>query len=207
LFVRGFAPIIARMLERFAARLQREFDEKRRSNPRYSLRAFAELLGSDHSTLSQIFRGQRPVPLPSIRKWCRKLDLDPEVAVAYIAAEHLPDVRTVSRESQMRHWVAEASAILTESLHWEIYRLCSRPCKLDSRQLAERMQISTDQVNVAFTRLLRLGLIRTTPSGRWVAAQSENAKSQKEFQRQALKLVREKAAEAQVKIPRSIALL
>jgi hypothetical protein len=36
-----------------------EFARRRKDNPRYSLRAFAAALKTDHSTLSQIIRGRR----------------------------------------------------------------------------------------------------------------------------------------------------
>lgn len=43
----------------FRARLRQEFESRRRKNPRYSLRALAMFLNTDHSTLAQILRGAR----------------------------------------------------------------------------------------------------------------------------------------------------
>jgi len=40
--------------------LQQELDRRRRRNRRYSLRAFARDLATDHSALSQLLRGRRP---------------------------------------------------------------------------------------------------------------------------------------------------
>src|SRR3954468_19740013 len=71
--------------ERFRNRLQREFDQRRQANERYSLRAFAAFLGTDHSTLSQILRSQRPLPLTRMRSWAKKLGLDSETTAAYVA--------------------------------------------------------------------------------------------------------------------------
>jgi len=85
--------------DRFRDRLQREFDQRRQANARYSLRAFAAFLGTDHSSLSQILRSQRPLPLRRIRSFSRKLGLDAEVTAAYIASEHLPDAQSAARES------------------------------------------------------------------------------------------------------------
>ena len=88
---------------RFAARLEQELEARRQKNPRYSLRAFAAFLETDHSTISQILQGRRRVPAVRIRAWARKLGMDRDEAAAYIAAEQLPDALTAQREQQLRH--------------------------------------------------------------------------------------------------------
>jgi hypothetical protein len=75
------------MEDRFRIRLQREYDQRSQGNNRYSLRAFAALLETDHSSLSQMLRGQRPITSASIRSWGKKLGMDAEVIAAYAAAE------------------------------------------------------------------------------------------------------------------------
>jgi transcriptional regulator with XRE-family HTH domain len=188
--------------ERFRDRLQHEFDQRRQTNKRYSLRAFATFLGTDHSSLSQILKSQRSVPLSRIRSWARKLGLSPEVTATYLAAEHLPDSQTTARQNQVRHWTAEASAIILQPVHWDIFRLCrTRSFRSDSRWVAEQCGTTVDEVNVAFARLLRLGLVATLQNGRWVAASGTKASSEREFQKTALTRVREKAAEDRVKLP------
>jgi transcriptional regulator with XRE-family HTH domain len=52
---------------RFQSILADEFARRRGANPRYSLRAFAGSLGMEHSTLSQLLRGRRPMTWKSIR--------------------------------------------------------------------------------------------------------------------------------------------
>jgi transcriptional regulator with XRE-family HTH domain len=190
------------MEERFRLRLQREFDERRQANRRYSLRAFAAFLETDHSTLSQILRSQRTLPLARIRQWAKKLGIEPELAAAYIAAEHLPDPQSAARESQMRHWTAEAGAVVMNSVHWRIFDLCqSHTVPGDSRSVAAETNASIDDVNIAFSRLLRLGLVRTSDKGRWMVTTGDKVKTERQFQRIALTRVREKAAEFSVKLP------
>jgi hypothetical protein len=46
--------------------LDAEFARRRRLNPRYSLRAFARSVGIEHSTLSQLLWGKRPLTWKSI---------------------------------------------------------------------------------------------------------------------------------------------
>jgi hypothetical protein len=47
--------------------LQTELARRQQLNPRYSLRAFARSMGLDHSTVSQLMRGKRPVTRKSVR--------------------------------------------------------------------------------------------------------------------------------------------
>ena len=189
---------------RFRDRLQSELEQRRRANPRYSLRAFAAFLGTDHSTLSQILRAQRKLPLTRIRAWAKRLGLEPEAIAAYVAAEHLPDPQTAARESQIRHWTAEASAVLMLPIHWELFRLCGTSgFRNDSRWIASQTGASVDEVNIAFQRLLRLGLLRTRTDARWTVTDNK-LKTEREFQREALKRVREKAAEFSVNLPRTL---
>lgn len=185
--------------------MQREFNQRREGNSRYSLRAFATFLGTDHSTLSQILRSQRPLPLARMRTWAKKLGLEPEVTAAYVAAEHLPDAQSAARESQVRHWTAEASAIIMLPVHWELFRLCGKHgFRNDSRWIAEQTGATVDQVNMAFQRLLRIGLLRTRADGRWMVTTGDTVKSEREFQKLAFTRVREKAAEFQVKLPSTL---
>ena len=62
-------------MQRFRDRLQSEFDARREKNARYSMRAFAKLLGTEHATVSQILRGTRRVPLARIRAWAKRLGI------------------------------------------------------------------------------------------------------------------------------------
>ncbi len=184
----------------FRTRLQEELRIRKESNPRYSLRAFAAFLETDHSALSQILRGKRRPPAAQIRRWSKKLELDAEEAAAYIAAGHVPDAATRERENQLRHWTAEAMAIITKRTHWEIVRLSrTSPFQPDCRWLADQIGVTADEVNLAFQRLLRLRLLQSDAAGRWIDLTNPPVLNEKEFRRAALARVREKAAESRVK--------
>jgi transcriptional regulator with XRE-family HTH domain len=180
----------------FRERLEEEFTARRGKNARYSLRAFAAFLGTDHSTLGQILRGSRRVPCASIRAWARKLGITAEEAALYIAAEHVPDAATARREHQLRHWTAEAMAILRERAHWEIVRLSRTPgFRADTRWIAAAANLTTDGVNLALSRLLRLGLVECGPAGRWTDRTGMATVTEAQFRKLALERVREKSKE------------
>jgi hypothetical protein len=176
----------------FKERLNREFTARKQNNPRYSLRAFATFLDTDHSTLSQILKGTRRAAVKQIRAWGRKLGMSAEEITVHLAAEHVPDAATADRQAQLRHWTAEAMALVSGRAHAEIVRLSREPgFRADCRWIAQQAAVSIDEVNLALTRLLRLGLI----DGDWKDSTGLSQWNQKAFRKLALDRVQEKAAE------------
>jgi transcriptional regulator with XRE-family HTH domain len=184
---------------RFRARLEQELAERRAKNSRYSLRAFAAFLGADHSTLSQILRGTRPVPVGRIRAWGKKLEMPAEEIAVYIAAEHAPDPADAGREEQLRHWTAEALQIVANRTHFEIVRLArTTEFRADSRWIARQVGVAVDEVNLAVSRLMRLRLLEASAAGKWMERTGIARLTECDFRKLALGRVREQAAEAHV---------
>ena len=152
----------------FRERLMQEFAARRAVNARYSLRAFAGLLGADHATLSQILRGKRQVPLERIGVWARKLKLSPEETAVYAAVARIADEQARAANEALRHWAAEMMALLGQPVHREMLRLTrTKGFKSDSRSAAQAIGVSVDEVNIAFSRMLRLGLVEVGGDGVW----------------------------------------
>jgi hypothetical protein len=187
---------------RFRTRLAAEWETRRKSNPLFSGRAFAAFLGTDHSTLSQVLRGKRRAPAKQIRLWARKLGWTNEEAAVYVAAEYLPEPSSMAREAQVRHWTAEALAIVLDRVHWDVLSLCNAPhFRTDARWIAEQIGATVDQVNVAVSRLVRLELLEMSSAETWTDRANTVAMSEQDFRKLALVRVREKAAEAHVDLP------
>jgi transcriptional regulator with XRE-family HTH domain len=186
----------------FAQRLRQEFEARKEKNARYSLRAFAALLEADHATLSQIFRGTRSVPVAKINAWARSIGLDRDEAQAYVAAARAPDDAALARQHQLRHWSAEALAVVTDRTHFEIVRLVHLSgFRKDSRWIAQQTGASVDQVNIVLQRLLRLGLVSMQPGQAWHDLTGLRALTEKAFRRVALARVRKMAAQLDVHLP------
>jgi transcriptional regulator with XRE-family HTH domain len=186
----------------FAERLRQEFEARKQKNARYSVRAFATLLGVDHATLAQVFHGTRRVPVAKIDAWAHRLGLDREEAQAYVAAAHAPDDATLARLHQLRHWSVEALAVVTDRTHFEIVRLLHLPgFRNESRWIAQQAGASVDQVNVVLQRLLRLDLIGMRPGEAWRDLTGICRLSEKAFRRVALARVRKMAARQDVQLP------
>lgn len=122
--------------------LHTELTARRRRNARYSLRAFARFLGTDHATLSQILRGRRSLSPRMAARLGRRLGLSP-AAVAE------------SRQQQ----VAESVLRLVRTKSF-------RP---NSRWIATRTGLPLDAVNSALDHLIRHGDLVLESAARWTA--------------------------------------
>ena len=145
-------------------------------------------------------RGTRQATPAQLRRWARKLGIPPEEITVLLAAGQVPDPEAAQREAMLRHWTAEAAAIVRGAVHFEILRLCREPeFRADCRWIAERAGVPVDEVNIALARLLRLGLIELAADGGWRDRTGLARLSLDEFRRLALARVRKKAAEDRVK--------
>lgn len=123
-----------------------------------------------------------------------------EIAV-YVAAQYVPGAEVIDRQEQLRHWTAEALAIVTDASHWHILELTREPeFRADSRVVAEQAGVSVDRVNIALARLLRLRLLEIGPGGRWKDLLGPGSSTAAAFRRLALNRIRELAAKDGVEI-------
>lgn len=152
----------------FRERLMQELAARKAANPRYSLRALATLLGTDHATLSQILRGKRQVPVDRIEPWARRLKLSLEETSVYAAVARIADEQARASHEALRQWAAEMMALLSQAVHREMLRLTrERGFKSDSRSVASAIGVAVDEVNIALSRMLRLGLMEVDAGGVW----------------------------------------
>ena len=152
---------------RFRQVLQEELAKRCARNPRYSLRAFARHLRLDHSTLSQLLRGRRKFTARTIASLGARLSLAPSVITQLVELERTPPESWAARE--LKQLSRDAALSLAEWHHHailELTRLASfRP---DVRWIARVLDVPVDDVNVAITRLVRLGLLDMQAPTRWV---------------------------------------
>jgi hypothetical protein len=123
-----------------ADRLQTEFGERKRRNPRYSLRAFARDLATSHASLSQILRGQRRVSLRLALQLGRRIGISAQEISAGCAAQ------------------------LDESV---LRAIGSRGFRPASRWIAVRTGLRLDEVNCALVRLLQSGAVAMESPTKW----------------------------------------
>ena len=124
----------------FREAVQNEFVVRRRRNPRYSLRAFARALDTDHSTLSQILRGRRRITRRIIRTLGPRLGLTASQIETHCATENDAAVLEVIKRPSFR---------------------------ADTRWIATMAGITIDEVNVSLQRLLYCGTIEMRSASEW----------------------------------------
>jgi hypothetical protein len=92
--------------------LKIEFARRRSVNPRYSLRAFARSIDVEHSTLSQLLRGKRPMTWKSIGRIARTVRWPGASVLKVSSQETRFDSRSVAR--QLGVSVDEVNIALTD---------------------------------------------------------------------------------------------
>jgi uncharacterized protein (TIGR02147 family) len=169
--------------------LQAELGRRCAGNPQYSLRAFAKYLASDHATLSQLLRGRRPLTKRTIVKLGTRLGLDRPAIDRYAAHEACWESKaaTAAGYSEVQKLAADTASVITDWHHYAILELTRlHNFKPDSRWIARVLDITTDEVNLALSRLIRLGLLEMADRGRWIDRSGDPTTSLAEFSRVAV---------------------
>ncbi len=125
-------------------------------------------LGTDHSTLSQILRQKRRLTAETIRSLAHAIGLPESEAERFVVHEEQL-VGTAPPEWHVRQLQAEAVEIINGWHHFAILELTRLDCfRPDSRWIARVLDVAVDEVNMALTRLLHLGLLQMVDTNRWV---------------------------------------
>jgi uncharacterized protein (TIGR02147 family) len=169
--------------------LRAELARRCATNPRYSLRAFAQRLAIDHSSLSQIIRGKRPLSARLIRRLGASLRLGRERIEAFVSEEE--QRRAPSRQSRLADDIArvarDARLVMTEWRHRAILELTRQEYfRADTRWIAQMLGITADEVNVALQRLLRLGMLEMRSATEWVVMPNHEGETGDAFAERAL---------------------
>ena len=171
-------------LEQIRIAIQREFIDRSRKNPAYSLRAFAKYLEIDQSFLSKLLKGQRAITLDLARNIGPKLGLKPkQVDDLFLnGAAALPGFLSLSEDE---------FELLSGWHHFAIIELSkTNEFESDPNQIAKRLGIHVEEVREAIERLERLGFIKVeedefkvlSPNTSWTNTQ-KTSDARKRFQR------------------------
>lgn len=171
----------------FRLLLQSELARRCASNVQYSLRAFAMHLDVDHSTLSQILRGKRALTEKTIESLGNHLGLDRATVERYVANERRFATTPASVEGEIVELTRDAVNLVSDWYHWAILELVRLDdFRTDSRWIAQVLGITTDEVNMALSRLLHLGLLEMVDRTRWVDRSGDTTASLEDFSRVAI---------------------
>ncbi len=154
--------------------LTREFEIRKRQNPSFSLRSFARWLGLSPAQTSQLISGKRPMTLASVEKIAARLSLSP-VEKRKLISSILPNSKP-SRSAgpalavrEKRILEEDRFRLIGDWYHLAILSLTKvRGAKADPRWIAARLGIRVEDANIAVQRLVRVGLLETSPKFRQI---------------------------------------
>lgn len=135
--------------------LQRQFTERCKKNSRYSLRAFAKFLSIDHSSLSQILSGKRPISKRSVKAICEKLVANPRDLKAFGLIK-----KTQAVDADYMQMSLDTFAVISDWYHIAILELTFvKGFKTEPKWISKKLSITTEEAKSAVERLKRLGLL------------------------------------------------
>jgi len=139
--------------------LHTQFNNRKVKNPRYSQRAFANLIGINSGRLTQYFSGERFVTKNAAKKIGTHLRLDNEQQSYFL---YLCDAdRSNIKTSLPRLLKDDELAMIVEWHHLAILSLTStKDFKYDVDWISKRMALPVSLVESSLARLERIGMIK-----------------------------------------------
>lgn len=140
--------------------LQTELTQRCQKNPRYSLRAFSQLLNMDASSVSQILSGKRQVSIKVIDKICESLGAPPIQKKAFL--QNLNRKRPLLKKNKIPYELMEQDtfACISDWYHFAILEMIHLKVFQNSASwISKRLGITSTEVKIALDRLKRLKLI------------------------------------------------
>jgi uncharacterized protein (TIGR02147 family) len=181
--------------------LQAELGRRCDKNPQYSLRAFAKYLGIDHATISQLLRGKRPLTPRMILKLGTRLGLDRSAIDGYVAHEAYwrSDSEEEVAQGEIQQLANDAANVIADWYHYAILELTRlHSFRPNSRWIARVLDITADEVNLAVSRLARLGLLEMLDRDRWIDKSGNTTASLVEFNQAAVQRLAEQVRQRMI---------
>lgn len=147
--------------------LQAELDRRCRTNPRYSLRAFARAIAIDPSSLSKILSGKMALSPRAATTLVERLACTPEQQRLLFDSlgdemkrQRIGELEVPATPPRQRTINDEEFAMLADWYHMAILELTElETFRADARWIASQLGIGPTEARLAVERLLRTGLL------------------------------------------------
>lgn len=152
----------------FRAFLRAELLRRLKSNPHYSMRAFARTLDYDVSSVSKMLKGKRKIGPKLIRKLGSKIGLDDQLIGYFILRESKEEVDSVqSNTPDFAALPIDLFSTISDWYHYAILELMYVPgFRPSPRWIAQALGLTVSEVEFAVHRLKRVGLLEVK-NGKW----------------------------------------
>lgn len=145
-------------------KIQNHLSLRQRNNPNYSLRAFARDLGINAATLSQVIKGQRPLPIKNSLSVVEKLGLKAKERTLFLESLYRSktslDKIKINEHDERRMLDEFYNNVIAE---WEHFALLSlfdvRDFECEPKEISARLGITETRAKVVINNLLNSGLV------------------------------------------------
>jgi uncharacterized protein (TIGR02147 family) len=140
--------------------LNESYLERKAKNPSFSIRAFSQRLGINHSAVSEIMNGKRKVGPKLGVRIANALMADSDLMKKLFMRESTRDERKPEIKSATL-LKADQYRLISDWHHFAILSLLDTDsCKHDVAWIAKRLGLNKKEAAAAIQRMIRLGLIR-----------------------------------------------
>lgn len=185
--------------------LEAEYLKRRQKNPRYSLRAFSQLLDLPSGRVSQLLSRKRNLTAKLGQKIATQLGLDPQRANEFLSLIHsekterkknpgLPPPAGFYAPLDMDEF-----ELIADPVHFSILSLLeTKGFPGDQKSIARSLSLSSIETRAAVDRLARLGFVRLDSEGKLKLARPPGLTTSHDVQSQALRHAHKKVLEESV---------
>lgn len=147
--------------------LKYELEQRKKRNPRYSLRAFSQYLELSPAQLSQLLSGKRPFTIETLTLISEKLHLSPlesERLVTETLWRKIDPRRSANQNEEVRQLEEDQFQMVASWVSIAILSLAKKSkAKNSASWVAAQLGVSESEAAICLERLQRLGLIATGP--------------------------------------------
>lgn len=143
--------------------LRTELDRRQKTNPRYSMRAFARQLQISPAQLSQMLTGKRPFTASVATRLANRLDLSPAERREFLASAVLSPW-SKDKEPHWAHLEEDRFQLIADWKHFAVLSLTKvRGARGDGGWIATQLGLSYSEACEILARLRRMQLISEDP--------------------------------------------
>jgi uncharacterized protein (TIGR02147 family) len=144
--------------------LREDLSSRQKTNPSYSIRAYARDLGMNSSTLSQILSGKRTLPLKISKNVAAKLNLSPQEITLFVESINrsflsIDDIKIAPLDQRFMLDDSYFKVIA----EWEHYALLDlfdlHDFKSNVDYMAAKLKVGRERIEVVLSNLITSGLI------------------------------------------------
>ncbi len=158
--------------------LRQWLDERKARNARFSLRAFSQKIGISHSTLSQIFKGERNLSVQTAQRITTHLKLTPDEKEVFLLKvkfesanpSERKEIETklleIERFRSAEYLSSESTELLSDWLSYAVFSICQMNwANTTAAELSKMLELPLPKVSETLEKLVAKGLLRPDGKG------------------------------------------